>query len=131
MLLEAGSEAMLNTALGDQGAPIHLATASARLNIVAMLLDAGVIPDANGSIFSDALQIAAAFGHEDIIRLLLAKGAKPNRLHGAMGSAYLAAAAGTCEKHVQIAAVFKPLSLNQPMMGFFGEMRAFSRLRDR
>jgi len=103
-------KATLDATYNDAGTPLHLASAYGHWPIVAMFTAPPCDINAVGGIFGDALQAAAALGHEKIVQTLLEYGANPNRLHGALGSAYLAAESGLSDSHKKIAALLEARS---------------------
>ena len=75
--------------------PLHYAAVGPEPRVVQLLLDRGAVVDAEAPNRSTPLMMAARYGKEDSVRLLLARGADPKRINDAnMSAADFARGAG-------------------------------------
>ncbi|CAG8955662.1 hypothetical protein HYFRA_00010926 [Hymenoscyphus fraxineus] len=100
---------------------LYEATDKEHFSTVELLLNMGASPNAEGTEFGNALQAAAYDGNEDILRLLLDRGANPNQKYGddTYGTALQAAAFQGTLANVQLLVELGAL-INFSKVGLFG-----------
>ena len=96
------NEANLSLLADEVAPPLYYAAAVGLSIVVERLLEGGADVDAQGGLYSSALQAASACGHTKIVQMLLRKGAAVNAQGGYYGSALQAASCAGHEKIVQI-----------------------------